>query len=170
MKIAVATEQGKTISDHFGRSPYVAIFETENGKIINQSMRENTFTGHFRGHHEGQQHGEHLHGAGDPHDHNSAAEGLGDCRVVISHGMGRRAWEDLRARGIEMIAPDETEVEKAVLAHTPGAGHQKLMASDILFTPLSKSSKPPGSMPSSAQSSFFSTTERKDSPKRRFSL
>ena len=120
MKIAVATEEGKTISDHFGRSPYFAIFEIENGKIINQSMRQNTFTGHFRGHHEGHQHGEHHHGSGDPHSHDSVAEGLGDCAVVISHGMGRRAWEDLRARGIEMIVTDETEVAKAVQMYLAG--------------------------------------------------
>ena len=120
MKIAVATEQGKTISDHFGRSPLFAIFEVENGNIISRSMRRNTFTGHFRGHHEGHQHREHYHGAGDPHDHDSAAEGLSDCNVVISHGMGRRAWEDLRARGIEMIVTDEREVKKAVEMYLAG--------------------------------------------------
>jgi len=121
MKIAVATEQGKIISDHFGRSPYFAIFEIDNGKIVTQSMRQNTFTGHFRGDQEGHQHGQHHHGAGDPHDHDSAAEGLSDCNVVISHGMGRRAWEDLRARGIEMIVTDETEVEKAVQMYLAGS-------------------------------------------------
>jgi predicted Fe-Mo cluster-binding NifX family protein len=120
MKIAVATEQGKIISDHFGRSPYFAIFEIENGKIINQSMRQNTFTGHFRGHHEGHMHGERHHGTGAPHDHDSVAEGLGDCSVVISHGMGRKAWEDLRARGIEMIVTDETEVNEAVRRYLAG--------------------------------------------------
>jgi predicted Fe-Mo cluster-binding NifX family protein len=120
MKIAVATEQGKTISDHFGRSPYFAIIEIENGKVINQSMRQNSFTGHFRGHHEGHQHREHYHGTGDSHDHDSVAEGLSDCSVVISHGMGRRAWEDLRARGIEMIVTDETEVEEAVRMYLAG--------------------------------------------------
>jgi len=121
MKIAVATEQGKIIADHFGRSPYFAIFEINNGKIVTQSMRQNTFTRHFRGDQEGHQHGQHHHGAGDPHDHDSAAEGLSDCNVVISHGMGRRAWEDLRARGIEMIVTDETEVEKAVHMYLAGS-------------------------------------------------
>jgi predicted Fe-Mo cluster-binding NifX family protein len=35
--------------------------------------------------------------------------------------MGRRAWEDLRARGIEMIVTDETEVEKAVQMYLAGS-------------------------------------------------
>jgi predicted Fe-Mo cluster-binding NifX family protein len=120
MRIAVATEDGKRISDHFGRSPYFAVFEIEDRKTTNRSMRQNTFTGHFRGHHGDGSHGEHHHSAGDPHAHQSAAEGLGDCNVIISHGMGRRAWEDLRDRGIEMIVTDETDVETAVQEYLSG--------------------------------------------------
>jgi predicted Fe-Mo cluster-binding NifX family protein len=120
MKIAVATEDGKIISEHFGRSPYFAVFEVENGAITHQSMRRNTFTRHFRGHGEGHGQGEHHHGGGDAHGHDSLVEGLGDCRAVISHGMGRRAWEDLRAHGIEMIVTNETEVQKAVQMYLAG--------------------------------------------------
>ncbi|MCB9087391.1 MAG: iron-molybdenum cofactor biosynthesis protein [Calditrichae bacterium] len=120
MKIAVATEDGKTIFAHFGRSPYFAIFEVEQDRIINQSMRQNTFTGHFRGKHEHHQPGDHHHGAGDSHHHRSVAEGLKDCQVVISQGMGRKAWEDLRAQGIEMIVTDENQVETAVQKYLAG--------------------------------------------------
>jgi predicted Fe-Mo cluster-binding NifX family protein len=119
MKIAVATENGKLISAHFGRSPYFAIYEIEDGKIINKEMRQNTFTGHFRGG-EHREHGQHGHGRGDAQGHQTVAEGLRDCKVVISHGMGRRAWEDLRARGIEMIVTDEKEVETAVKMYLAG--------------------------------------------------
>jgi predicted Fe-Mo cluster-binding NifX family protein len=34
--------------------------------------------------------------------------------------MGRRAWEDLRARGIEMIVTDETDVDTAVRKYLAG--------------------------------------------------
>lgn len=118
MKIAVATEEGGGISAHFGRSPFFTIFETRDGVVIDRSQRQNTFTRHGRG--EAHQDGEHHHGQGDPHAHHSAALGLGDCTVVISHGMGRRAWEDLRARGIEMIVTDETDAEKAVRMYLAG--------------------------------------------------
>jgi predicted Fe-Mo cluster-binding NifX family protein len=120
MKIAVATEDGKRISAHFGRSPYFSIFEIEAGKTTNHTLRENTFTGHFRGHHGDSPHGEHHHGMGDLHEHQTVAEGLADCNVVISHGMRRKAWEDLRTRGIEMIVTDEIEVEKAVQKYLDG--------------------------------------------------
>jgi predicted Fe-Mo cluster-binding NifX family protein len=124
VKIAITTEDGKVISAHFGRSPYFAIYEIEDGKIVNKEMRKNTFTGHFRREHQKrpeQHHGQpHHRGTGDPHAHHSVAEGLKDCQVVISHGMGRKAWEDLRARGIEMIVTDETDVEKAVEMYLAG--------------------------------------------------
>ncbi|MCG3156394.1 MAG: hypothetical protein DKINENOH_03018 [bacterium] len=119
MKIAVATEDGKTISAHFGRSPFFAIYEIADSKVINKEMRRNTFTGHFRG---GGAHGDgrHDHSKGDEHAHQTVAEGLQDCQTVISHGMGRRAWEDLRSRGIEMIVTDETEVERALNLYLAG--------------------------------------------------
>ncbi|MEX1137972.1 MAG: NifB/NifX family molybdenum-iron cluster-binding protein [Bacteroidota bacterium] len=120
MKIAVATEEGKIIYPHFGRSPFFEVFEIEEGRITNRSMRQNTFTRHSRENHEGTEHAEHHHGDGDPHAHQSAAEGLKDCAVVISRGMGRRAWEDLRAKGIEMIVTEEREVETAVQKYLAG--------------------------------------------------
>ena len=119
MKIAIATEDGKIISAHFGRSPLFAIYEIEDGKIVNTEMRLNTFTGHFRGD-ESHGDGRHDHRKGDEHAHQTVAEGLQDCQVVISHGMGRRAWEDLRNRGIEMIVTDETEVERALNLYLAG--------------------------------------------------
>lgn len=120
MKIAVATGNGSTIFGHFGRSPYFVIIEVEKNRIINRSLRKNTFTGHFQRDHHQHKNGEHHRGSGDRHMHQSVAEGLIDCQVVISHGMGRKAWEDLRARGIEMIVTDETEVEKAVKMYISG--------------------------------------------------
>ena len=119
MKIAVATEDGKTISAHFGRSPYFALYNIEDGEITDKEMRRNTFTGHFRG---GQEHGHGGHGDshGDHEGHQTVAEALQDCKAVISHGMGRRAWEDLRASGIEMIVTDETEAESAVRMYLAG--------------------------------------------------
>jgi len=121
MKIGVATEDDKMISAHFGRSPYFAIYQIEDGKIIHKEMRKNTFTGHFRNDHSERHHHHHNEGGEEHHHkHQHVAEGLKDCNVVISHGMGRRAWEDLRAKGIEMIVTDETDVENVVQMYLAG--------------------------------------------------
>lgn len=120
MKIAVATEDGKIISRHFGRSPYFAVHEINEGIVVNKEMRQNTFTGHFSGKYHHQNSAEHVPGSGDGHEHHSVGEGLKDCNVVISNGMGRKAWEDLRNIGIEMIVTDETDIEKAVIMYLAG--------------------------------------------------
>ena len=122
MRIAVATENGKDISHHFGRSPYFAVFDVENGTIVGESMRENSFSRHFRKGKEHRHHGEGEghHGSGDPHHHASIIEGLKDCQVVISHGMGRSAWEGLRAAGKDMVVTDQTKVEEAVRLYLAG--------------------------------------------------
>jgi len=120
MKIAVATEDGTIISSHFGRSPWFAVYKIEDDKIIEREMRKNTFTGHFRAGHRHHYDTEHVPGSGDGHGHHSVGEGLKDCNVVISNGMGRKAWEDLRKQGIEMIVTDESDIEKAVVMYLAG--------------------------------------------------
>jgi predicted Fe-Mo cluster-binding NifX family protein len=40
--------------------------------------------------------------------------GLSDCKAVISHGMGRRIYDDLKGAGIKALVTDETEVQKIV--------------------------------------------------------
>ena len=40
MKIAVITDNGKTISRHFGRAPHYVVVTVENGKVIAREMRE----------------------------------------------------------------------------------------------------------------------------------
>ncbi len=106
MKIAVASDDGVTISAHFGRTRGFVIAEIEGDKIVNKEYRENTFTGHARG----------LNVTG--HDfndrHGPILEALKDCKVVISHGMGRRIYEDLRAAGISAFIVQETDVDQAL--------------------------------------------------------
>ncbi len=60
MKIAVITDDGKTISQHFGRAPYYLVLTIEEGKIVNREMRDKM--GHNQFHEEA--HAEDAQGAG----------------------------------------------------------------------------------------------------------
>lgn len=111
MKIAVASNDGKTISSHFGRSKGFVICEIENGKILDRKYVPNTFTGHAQGLHH-----EEIHS----HSHASIIENLKDCKVVISHGMGRRLYDDLMSVGINVYVTEETDVDKAVELYIKG--------------------------------------------------
>ena len=105
MKIAVASDDGQTISAHFGRTRGFLIYEIDGQEITNRIFRENDFTGHARG----------LSGVSHHVDrHGPILEALGDCAVVISHGMGRRIYDDLSTAGIETFIVNETDADEAV--------------------------------------------------------
>ena len=106
MKIAVASDDGTKISSHFGRTKGFVVFEIENKEIKNKEYLPNTFTGHARG----------IHNKGSNYydSHSTIIEALKDVKVVISHGMGRRLYDDLKNADIEIYVTDETDVEEAV--------------------------------------------------------
>lgn len=116
MRIAVASEDGVSISYHFGRSRCFLVFEVEDKKIVGQSLRDNTFTAHARGEcREGAAHA-HPH-----HGHGPIVAALADCEVVLCHGMGWRAAEDLKQKGIQaFVVQGEMSPEAAVNAYLAG--------------------------------------------------
>jgi len=120
-KIGGASEDGVTISHHFGRSRCFLIYEIEDKKIVGQSMRDNTFTAFARGecHHEAEPH---VH-----HGHEAAVQALADCEVILCYGMGWRAAEELKQNGIQAFVlpsemPPEEDVRTYLAGNLPPAG------------------------------------------------
>ena len=101
MKIAVATENGTSISEHFGRSAGFIIFDISDGKANRLELRENIFTAHSQGR------CGHGHEADGHHSHEAIADALKDCQAVICHGMGQRAFVDLESKGIKAVIISE---------------------------------------------------------------
>jgi predicted Fe-Mo cluster-binding NifX family protein len=100
MKIAVASDDGVSISAHFGRCAGFVIFAAEGADIVKCDYRTNTF-GHHQELDKGHEHGE------SHHSHEGFLSALNDCQVVICHGMGRRAVADLKANGIQVAITAE---------------------------------------------------------------
>ncbi|MEJ2512873.1 MAG: NifB/NifX family molybdenum-iron cluster-binding protein [Anaerolineales bacterium] len=124
MKIAAITEDGKTISQHFGRAPYYLVATIEDGKIVNREMREKLGHTQFQeeeGHHHHQSGGD-GHGFGHSAEkrHHRMSEAIKDCQAVLGRGMGRGAYENLIARGIRPVITDIPQIEDAVLAYVSG--------------------------------------------------
>ena len=114
MKIAVPTNDGASISEHFGRSAAFLIFETENGQIKSRDLRKN-----------GQEHSHE--GACDqhsadhqPHSHSGILAALDGCEMVICAGMGQGAANALRDWGMQVIVTSAGSAEAAVSAHLAG--------------------------------------------------
>lgn len=111
MKIAIASDDKLTIAAHFGRTRGFVIYNINDQNIEEKKYRPNTFTGHARG----------LEHAGHEVDrHGPVLNALGDCAVVISHGMGRRMYDDLKNAGIQSIITAETHIRTALDAYVKG--------------------------------------------------
>jgi predicted Fe-Mo cluster-binding NifX family protein len=116
VKIAVATIDGVSVSQHFGQSKGFVVFESEGSVLGAREFRTNNHTPHAQGlcNHEG----EHKHGA---HSHANILELLGDCHVVLCGGMGGGAAQALRTRGIDpIILSTASSVDEAAASYVNG--------------------------------------------------
>jgi len=123
MKIAIITDDGKTISQHFGRANFYAVLTIENGQITQREMREKLSHKHFAN----EEH-DHTHKAGELHGFDSASqtrhgqmsETIKDCEALICRGMGAGAYENMKERGIRPIITDIPAVDDAAIAYAAG--------------------------------------------------
>jgi predicted Fe-Mo cluster-binding NifX family protein len=113
MKIGIASNDHRSIAQHFGRTKGFVIAELIDGTIKSKDYRENVFTHHL-------QQGEHQHEGGHGHSHEGILAALKDCDVVIARGMGRRIYEDLRGANIESLITDIPTVDDALSAYVSG--------------------------------------------------
>ena len=117
MKIAIASNDKKTISEHFGGAPYFVVVEVEEEKIRNKEVREKPGHKDLAQEEEYPQTGkEGVHGftAKASERHKKIAGLIKDCKVVIAGRMGLGAYEDLRDLGFEVITTDIKEINEIV--------------------------------------------------------
>ena len=122
MKIAAITEDGTTISQHFGRAPLYVVVTVEDGKITNRETRNKAGHHTFAAQHDaplalGERHG---YDVGSQAKHASMAETITDCHVLIAGGMGWGAYESLKSRGVEPVVTDVENIEEAVKLYLEG--------------------------------------------------
>jgi predicted Fe-Mo cluster-binding NifX family protein len=122
MKIAAITEDGKTISQHFGRAPYYLVLTLQGNEIVDCEMRNKL--GHAQlhegGKHEESPSGRHGFDPESDRRHGRMAEAITDCEALLCSGMGMGAYESLKARNIRPVVTDILDIEEAVLAYANG--------------------------------------------------
>ncbi|MFC2019245.1 NifB/NifX family molybdenum-iron cluster-binding protein [Chloroflexota bacterium] len=118
MKIAVISDDGTTISQHFGRAPLYVVATIESGKIVKKEIRAKTGHHTFAAHHSELAPDErHGYDAGAQVRHTSMAETIADCQVLIAGGMGWGAYDSLKGRNIETIITDIESIDEAIQRH-----------------------------------------------------
>jgi predicted Fe-Mo cluster-binding NifX family protein len=121
MKIAVVSEDGVSVSQHFGRAPLYVVVEVEGGQIVGNEKRSKV------GHHvfasedrQGPRREQHGYGAASHARHERMASSIADCEVVIAGGMGRGAFGSMQAQGIRPILTDVADIRQAALQCAQG--------------------------------------------------
>lgn len=122
LKVATITEDGNTISQHFGRAPYYLVATIEDGQIVNREIRNKLGHSHFvnLGHAEEQPGQPHGLDAASHDKHLQMAETIADCEAVLCRGMGRGAYESMKIRGIRPVVTDIAIIDEAVMAYVAG--------------------------------------------------
>ena len=122
INIAAVTDDGTTISQHFGRAKFYEVLFVENGKVIKSERREklghNNFAQEEHHHHSGEQHGQ------DQHSHNkhvSMAEAIKECQILLARGMGNGAYQSMIQLNIKPVVTDIKNIDDAVQAVINGS-------------------------------------------------
>ena len=115
-KIAVVTEDGQRIGNHFGMAPNYQVFSVDGGRILSQETRSKP---HHSQHpdHSAQEHGV------QEQDHNRLHEDMfapiKDCQVLMCGGMGSPAYQKAIAAGLKVVMTSG-EIQPSVKAFMDG--------------------------------------------------
>ena len=122
MKIATISDDGITISQHFGRARLYVVVTTKDGKIVSKETRDKAGHHTFATHqHSNLARGErHGYDASSQAKHKSMAETISDCQVLLAGGMGWGAHESMQSYNIKPIITDVENIDEAVQQYLDG--------------------------------------------------
>ena len=119
MKIAIVTDDGQSISAHFGRARAYLVITVEEGVVVGRELRPKSAP-HLDAPsgHEGVGGGHDTPAAHERHDQMIAP--ITDCACLVARGMGRGAYDRITAAGIRAIVTDLVDPDEAALACADG--------------------------------------------------
>jgi predicted Fe-Mo cluster-binding NifX family protein len=122
LKIAVISDDGVAVSQHFGRAEMYVVLTIDDGRISAEETRPKLGHGAFVGqpHEELDAQGRHGYGAGAQSRHEQMATAISDCQAVIAGGMGWGARESLQQLGIDVVITDTENAREAALRYARG--------------------------------------------------
>jgi predicted Fe-Mo cluster-binding NifX family protein len=127
MKIALVTDDGITISQHFGQASKYAVYTVEDTTILQRELRDKVGHRQFaqeevdQDHkHQGDARG-HGFGRHAEDKHQRMFANINDCEIVIACGMGRGAYQGMLQAGLKPIVTEIEDIETAVKAVIDGS-------------------------------------------------
>ena len=110
MKIAFASDDGQSVSQHFGHAKKYVVVSIEEGRISGSEVREKPG---------------HIHAANTTHQeeqsaHETMISVITDCEVAVAIHMGTTMYNDLRRHGIQPTLTNIQSIDDAVKAYVEG--------------------------------------------------
>jgi predicted Fe-Mo cluster-binding NifX family protein len=113
VQLAFASDDGETISQHFGKARQYAVVTIEKGAITARELRPK-FSPHSES---GEHNAEEL-------DHNQRhqlmVDSIKDCQIVIAGGMGMGAQMHFQRAGLSVLMTELTSIDEACQAYING--------------------------------------------------
>ncbi len=119
-KVAAVTDDGGTISQHFGRAIFYEVFTIENGKITKRERREKMGHHNFAQEEHHHSNGQHGFDESSHNKHVSMAEAIKDCKILLTRGMGSGAYQGMLQLNIKPVVTDIRNIGDAVKAVVDG--------------------------------------------------
>lgn len=91
-KIAAVTQDGNTLSSHFGMAPTYKVYTIEDNQVVSEESRSKP---HHSVHPDHQSHGH--------HGHADMFAPIADCQVLLCGGMGTPAYQKAQSAGLEIV-------------------------------------------------------------------
>lgn len=122
MKVAIATDDGSSVSQHFGRSKYYVVYQIEDGKIMGSETRPKASHTTRAEHHSLETGPEpsHEHGIEEGSFHEQVLSNVRDCQAIVTRGMGRGIHSAIEELGMLPIVTLEPSVEGAIQTYLKG--------------------------------------------------
>ena len=120
MKIAIVSDDGETVSQHFGRAQHYVVVTVVNGKIEKREVRDKFGHLHFESQHGHVHNAEHHYGPEADHKHVEMMQPIADCEALIAGGMGGGAAQSLLSHNIRPVMTEIRSIDEAVKALVDG--------------------------------------------------
>ncbi|MHB8581359.1 MAG: NifB/NifX family molybdenum-iron cluster-binding protein [Ignavibacteriaceae bacterium] len=115
-KVAAVTDDGITISQHFGRAMYYEVLSIENSKVVKRERREKMGHHNFAQEEHAHSNGQHGFDESSHNKHVSMAEAIKDCKYLLARGMGAGAYQSMLQLNINPVVTDIRTIDDAVKA------------------------------------------------------
>ena len=113
MKVAVVTDDLKSVSAHFGMARHYLVYDVEDKIVKGKEVRDKVGHGPGDHHHQGE--------GAESRLHDTMLSGVSDCEAIISGGMGRPMFESIAAAGMKAFITRIRSADEAVKALVDGS-------------------------------------------------